>query len=85
MMQRFVSFSGRTAIVAGSGRTCPRTTRLPRVSQNSRHFDQTDIAIGRAQAQHPMGAMLGGAKSAANRCHRPDARNEAGSSFLSSS
>jgi len=52
------------------------------MSRNSRHFDQTGIAIGRAQAQNPMGAMLGGAKSAANRCHRPDARNEAGLSFL---
>jgi len=33
------------------------------VSRNSRHFDQTGIAIGQAQVQHPMGAMLGGAKN----------------------
>jgi hypothetical protein len=31
----------------------------------------------RVQVQHSMGAVLGGAKSAANRRHRPDARNEA--------
>jgi hypothetical protein len=37
----------------------------------------------RAQAQHSIGAMPGGAKSAANRCRRSDARNEAGLNFLS--
>jgi hypothetical protein len=41
------------------------------------------IAIGRRQAQHPLGATLGGAKSAPNRCDRPDARKEAGLNFLS--
>jgi len=39
------------------------------------------IAIGPAQAQYPLGAMLGEAESATNRCHRPDARKQAGLSF----
>jgi hypothetical protein len=43
---------------------------------DSHHFDLIGIAIGRAQAQYPMGTMHGGAKRAANRCHRLDARKE---------
>jgi hypothetical protein len=52
----------------------PRTTTAGiESSQDSRPFDLIGIAIDRAQTQYPMGAMLGGAKSAPNRCHRPDA------------
>jgi hypothetical protein len=41
------------------------------------------IAIDRAQAQHPVGAMLSGVKPAENRSHRPNAQRQAGLSFLS--
>ncbi len=38
--------------------------------------DGTGIAIGRAQAQHPLSAMLGSAESVPNRRYRPNARRE---------
>jgi hypothetical protein len=41
----------------------PRTTTAGiESSQDWRPFDLIGIAIGRAQAQYPTGAMLGGAK-----------------------
>jgi hypothetical protein len=46
---------------------------IAHAAQIWRPFDLIGIAIDRAQTQYPMGAMLGGAKSAPNRCHRPDA------------
>jgi hypothetical protein len=39
---------------------------IPHAAQDSGHFDQTGIAIGRAPAQYARGAMLGDAKSAEN-------------------
>ena len=57
-------------------------TRSPRASPPPRCFDLVGIAIGWTQVQDPLNAMLGSAESAPNRCHRPDARKEAGLNFL---
>ena len=67
----------RNAVIPITDHPVPDIAIAPRFSGFAPFRPNRHCKRPGAGATHPMGAMLGGAKSAPNRCHRPDARKEA--------